>query len=83
MKCIGKGKRKLFIFVFLFSFISLATVSPPKVIAVNAAFDVKKMSDMSDFDPNNPVIPTGDTIKIAVVTSFSGPGSYDRRAGKQ
>lgn len=39
------------------------------------AFDVNKMSDMSDFDPNNPIIPTGDTIKIAVVCSFSGPAA--------
>ncbi len=44
-------------------------------MAVNAAFDVNKMGDMSDFDPNNPVIPTGDTIKIAVVASFSGPAA--------
>ena len=41
----------------------------------NAAFDVNKMGDMSDFDPNNPVIPTGDTIKIALVASFSGPAA--------
>ncbi len=41
----------------------------------NAAFDAKKMSDMSDYDPANPVIPTGDTIKIAVVASFSGPAA--------
>ena len=30
---------------------------------------------MSDFDPANPVIPTGDTIKIAIVASFSGPAA--------
>ena len=41
----------------------------------NAAFDVNKMGDMSDFDPGNPVIPTGDTIKIALVASFSGPAA--------
>ena len=40
-----------------------------------AAFDPDKMSDMSDFDPNKPVIPTGDTIKIAVVASYSGPAA--------
>ncbi len=40
-----------------------------------AVFDVNKMGDMSDFDPNNPVIPTGDTIKIAVVASHSGPAA--------
>jgi ABC-type branched-subunit amino acid transport system substrate-binding protein len=42
---------------------------------VNASFDVNKMGDMSDFDPNKPVIPTGDTIKIALVASFSGPAA--------
>jgi branched-chain amino acid transport system substrate-binding protein len=43
--------------------------------APKAAFDPDKMADMSDFDPNNPVIPTGDTIKIAIVASFSGPAA--------
>ncbi len=37
--------------------------------------DPAKMSDMSDFDPNNPVIPTGDTVKVAIVASFSGPAA--------
>jgi ABC-type branched-subunit amino acid transport system substrate-binding protein len=41
----------------------------------NAAFDFKNMGDMSDFDPANPIIPTGDTIKIAIVASFSGPAA--------
>ncbi|MBW1983737.1 MAG: ABC transporter substrate-binding protein [Deltaproteobacteria bacterium] len=40
-----------------------------------AEFDHKNYSDMSDFDPDNPVIPTGDTIKIAIVASFSGPAA--------
>jgi ABC-type branched-subunit amino acid transport system substrate-binding protein len=40
-------------------------------------FDVNKMGDMSDFDPGNPVIPTGDTIKIAIVASFSGPAAIN------
>src|SRR5882672_9636626 len=40
-----------------------------------AGFEVKGMSDMSDFDPANTVVPTGDTIKIAVVASFSGPAA--------
>jgi ABC-type branched-subunit amino acid transport system substrate-binding protein len=46
----------------------------------NAAFDADKMSDMSDYDPGNPVIPTGDTIKLAVVVSFSGPASIQGQA---
>jgi branched-chain amino acid transport system substrate-binding protein len=48
-----------------------------KMAKANAFFDVKKMSDMSDFDPANPVIPTGDTIKIAVVAAFSGPSAFN------
>jgi ABC-type branched-subunit amino acid transport system substrate-binding protein len=43
--------------------------------APKAFFDANKMSDMSDFDPANAVIPTGDTIKIAIMQPFSGPGA--------
>jgi len=42
---------------------------------INDAFDINKMSDMSDFDPANPVIPKGDTIKIAFINGFSGPAA--------
>ncbi len=53
---------------------------PPQAMAAgldkwNAWNDPDKMADMSDFDPNNPLIPTGDTIKIAIVASFSGPAA--------
>ncbi len=48
-----------------------------KVPKANAAFDANQMSDMSDFDPATWVSPTGDTIKIAVVTPFSGPGAFN------
>ncbi|MRR18469.1 MAG: branched-chain amino acid ABC transporter substrate-binding protein, partial [Deltaproteobacteria bacterium] len=41
----------------------------------NAAFDVNKMSDMSDYDPGTSPVPTGDTIRLAVVVSFSGPAA--------
>ncbi len=83
------GKEILILFC-VFSFFFLLTAMSPnqamgarakkaegkaKVPAANARFDVNKMGDMSDFDPSNPVIPTGDTIKIAVVGSFSGPGA--------
>ena len=71
MKSMGKV---IFILACLGAFFCLSVLGPSKVLAVNAAFDVNKMGDMSDFDPNNPVIPTGDTIKIALVASFSGPG---------
>lgn len=46
-----------------------------KMTKPNDAFDLHKMGDMSNFDPANPVVPTGDTIKIAIVASFSGPGA--------
>ena len=51
----------------------LGLVVIPRAMAANDFFDPGKMADMSDFDPGNPIIPTGDTIKIALVASFSGP----------
>jgi len=69
MKSAGKG---IFIVVCIISFFCVTFFGPSKVIAVNAAFDAKKMADMSDFDPNKPMTPTGDTVKIALVASFSG-----------
>jgi ABC-type branched-subunit amino acid transport system substrate-binding protein len=82
MKLKDKG---IFIVVGFLSLFFLTTMSPTlgmaagkaKVPAVNAKFDVNKMGDMSDFDPSNPVIPTGDTIKIAVVGAFSGPAGVN------
>ncbi len=63
------------IFLMLIVLLCLCLFGLPQAMAGMAAFDVNKMSDMSDFDPNNPIIPTGDTIKIAVVASFSGPAA--------
>jgi len=79
------GKWGLFLSGILF-LLSLMAYSPSMAVAakpekakkedkgpkVNAAFDFKKMGDMSDFDPTNPIIPTGDTIKIGVIGSHSG-----------
>lgn len=77
MKSIGKVSQGILAFVCLFSFLSLIVLKPSQVLgAVNAKFDVNKMSDMSDFDPNNPKPVTGDTIKIAVVAPFSGPAAH-------
>ena len=47
------------------------------VAKANAAFDVNKMGDMSEFDPANVTQPTGETIKIGVVASFSGPAALN------
>jgi len=68
-----KVATKVFLVVVVVSCLSVLGLSQAKEI--NVAFDLKDMADMSDFDPNNPVIPTGDTIKIAVVASFSGPAA--------
>ena len=64
--------RRIVFLTFVLSCLTPAAFAQP---AANAGFDFKKMSDMSDFDPANPVVPTGDTIKIAIVASFSGPAA--------
>ena len=46
-----------------------------KVSKPIGAFDASKMSDMSDYDPLTVTQPTGDTVKIAIVSSFSGPAA--------
>ena len=78
MKTISKMSWMLVLVVFVFTF-SFGPWGPVKAMAFatpKAAFDVNKMGDMSDFDPNNPaMVPTGDTIKIALVASFSGPAA--------
>jgi len=64
----------------VFSFLP-ASAAPKKVKAemVKAlpGFHLEDFPDMSDFDPGNPVIPQGDTIKIALVSSFSGPSAIN------
>ena len=82
MKCKWKS-----IFVILFSlFLTHALCSPSPALAAkkakpaaaaNYVFDVNKMADMSDFDPASATTPSGDTIKIAVVASFSGPAALN------
>jgi len=48
-----------------------------KAAEAKAAFNADKMGDMSGFDPANITQPTGDTIKIALVASFSGPSAIN------
>ena len=45
---------------------------PSPTLLARPGFDLKQMSDMSDFDPTHPAIPTGDTIKIRLMQPFSG-----------
>ena len=54
---------------------SLAASSAVAQPAAAAGYDFNGMPDMSDFDPGTWTSPTGDTIKIAVVASFSGPAA--------
>lgn len=54
-----------------------ADASGAKQAKANSAFDVGKMSDMSGYDPATWVSPTGDTIKVAIVASFSGPSAVN------
>ena len=56
---------------------STKTEAVDELGAPKAIVDIKKMSNMSDFDPANWVTPKGDTIKIAYVNAFSGPGSIN------
>jgi branched-chain amino acid transport system substrate-binding protein len=67
----------LFLLLLLLFFPGSSLVSADPLETSNAAFDINKMADMSDYDPSNPVVPTGETIKIAVVASFSGPGAIN------
>ena len=74
----NRFSKGILILVSVFFFFAVMVSSPSQSLAaakVNAKFDFNKMADMSDFDPNNPVIPTGDTFKIAVLAPFSGPAT--------
>ena len=67
-------KRSLIMAVIFFGCFCL--LAAPHAGAVNARYDTNKMGDMSNFDHNDPaMIPSGDTIKIAIVASFSGPAA--------
>ncbi len=65
-------KKLLSIFVLL---VFLCIFSLAQTAVAMPGLDANKMGDMSNFDPGNPIIPTGDTIKIALVASFSGPAA--------
>lgn len=43
--------------------------------AANDKYDLATLPDMSDYDPNNPSLPEGDVVRIALVSSFSGPAA--------
>lgn len=70
-----KTKKKICLGVIILSLHLIMfgwCLEPQSAFAAMPGFDVNKISDMSDFDPNNPVIPTGDTIRIGLLEAFSG-----------
>ncbi len=68
----NKTKLVFFMFIILCCFGALFL---PQAMAVDAKYDLSTLPDMSEFDPDNPVNPEGDKIKIALVAAFSGPGA--------
>jgi branched-chain amino acid transport system substrate-binding protein len=72
-----KRTKKVFLAIMVLGVLGLLVLSQTMAAEVKVKFDVNKMGDMSDFDPNNPMKVTGDTIKIAVVASHSGPAAVN------
>jgi len=67
--------NKLFLAFVVFTCVCFIAL-PQAMAAGLTEFDANKMGDMSNFDPNDPaMVPSGDTIKIAIVASFSGPAA--------
>jgi ABC-type branched-subunit amino acid transport system substrate-binding protein len=75
-KSIRARPMRLFLAISIAAvFLGVLTVGPAQALKAKARYDASKMPPMNDFDPNNPIIPKGDTIKIAIVASFSGPAA--------
>lgn len=77
-------EKRNFLAVTLVLCMQSSWAAPAKQVAehtgkINAKFDPMKMSDMSNYDSSNLVIPTGDTIRIAVVATFLEAGSWSKR----
>ncbi len=66
---------KVLKFWVMFLCFGVLVVSP--ALAKLPGLDLTKMSDMSDFDPNQPTVQSGDTIKIGLVEAFSGPAAIN------
>lgn len=58
----------------------LLSIAASPALAANAKYDLATMPDMSDFDPNKPMLPEGDVVKVALVASFSGPAAQAGQA---
>ncbi len=69
MKLLTKILFSLTVFGFCISIAALPAM------AKLPGIDPSKISDMSDFDPNQPTYSGDDTIKIGLVEAFSGPAA--------
>ena len=65
--------RCLLIAVLISGLTCMITI--PSAMGESSTFDITKMSDMSDFDPNTVEQPTGDTIKLGYMQIMSGPAA--------
>jgi len=63
------------VWIFLVAIFCGSIIMGSSALATLPGFDPSQMSDMSDFDPATPIIPSGDTIKIGLVEAFSGPSA--------
>ena len=70
-----RGCSKISMFIISLCFFTAAGLAFPGASDAIPGFDVNKMSDMSDFNPNNPIVPSGDTIKVGLIEAFSGPAA--------
>src|SRR6516165_701406 len=68
-------KRSVLGIVMAAAFAVSLAASGVRAQSAAAGYDFKDMPDMSDFDPATWTSPTGDTIKVAIVASFSGPAA--------
>jgi branched-chain amino acid transport system substrate-binding protein len=69
----SRMNRMMFVALLVVGFFIMGM--PASGLAVNSSFDPSKMSDMSGFDPNTVVQPTGDTFKLGYMQILSGPAA--------
>ena len=57
-------KRKKCLTAIVIALCCLGLLALPQAMAAKAKFDLSKFSDMSDFDPNNPLFPAAIPSKL-------------------
>jgi branched-chain amino acid transport system substrate-binding protein len=71
----GSYSSRFFLRLLVFSLFFVFALSPYAL--GQPAFDIKKISDMSDFDATTFKNPTGDTFKIGLIEAFSGASAFN------